>query len=165
MCRIKQLFGAMAMALVVACANTEPPPFTEAERSAIRDEVATQLEGYWDRWRAADFEGGVAYYDDHPDFVTAHNATTYRPLATALAAFRTVFDSIGRQEITIDEVHIAVPARDLAYVTERGTFVVVDRNGTAAPRQAFAATHLWVRVDGQWKVRSFHESTQPLASP
>jgi hypothetical protein len=120
------------------------------------------MTAYWAVWREAEFDRGIAFYDDHPDFTIAYDAATWNSLADAEAAFRPLFDTVESQDIEIDEIHIVALAREWAYVTERGTFLVNFRDGSTSPRRAFAATHLWVKTEDRWKVRSFHESTREL---
>ncbi len=152
-------FAFLAAALIAAAACAPAPAeLSDDDRQAVHDEVAAQLESFWQVWRQADFDRGMALYDDHPDFSFASEGTMWRSRAAADSAFRPTFADVQSQNVEFEETHIVVLGRDHVYSAQRGTYSQTLADGTTTPPSTFAFTMVWVRSNGEWKVRLGHHS-------
>jgi ketosteroid isomerase-like protein len=152
--------AAFPVALALGCEAGEPP-LTDDQRSAVEAEIDSVQTAFADAFRAADLDGGLAFFDDHPDFGFAFDAGSWSSIADVDRTFREMFDALERQEIRVDERRILVLSRNAAYAFERGAFTHHLRDGTSSGEIPFAITALWIRTDEGWRVRFAHESTAP----
>ncbi len=140
-----------------ACAPA-PAELSVSDRQVLHDEVAEQLDSFWQVWSEADFDRGMALYDDHLDFSFVSEGAMWRSRGAVDSAFRPAFANVQRQELTFDETHIAVLGPGLAYSAQRGTASETLADGTTMPTRTVAFTLVWVRSNGEWKVRFAHHS-------
>lgn len=148
--------------MVVACrpGTTE---LTEQRKAELAAEVNTRNAEFWDVWRAADWDRGMAYYVDSPDFVWAAGGAVYVGL-NALKDARPGFASVASQTFTFRNSRTIVMAPDAASVTALGTWAQTDTAGVTGPVREFAWTALWVLRDGEWKMHLVHMS-YPVRAP
>ena len=133
---------------------------TEAERTAVREEVSQHFSGFWQAWSQVDPDRGWAYHDDHADYSFAENGRSWTSRASVQTEFAPGFASTKSQTFNFGEPRVAVLSRDLVYVTWQGTLAATRVDGTLEATRPFVFTALWVKVNGEWKVRFAHESTQ-----
>jgi EAL domain-containing protein (putative c-di-GMP-specific phosphodiesterase class I) len=88
--------------VMVACAPAAPD-LTEEERRTLEEEIASIQTEFTDAWREVEFDRGMSYFDDHPDFGFAFDAGTWNSVASMDRAFRPVFARFESQEIRVDE--------------------------------------------------------------
>ena len=138
--------------------RTGSAELSDDDRQAVHDEVAAQLESFWQVWRQTDYDRGIALYDDHPDFSFASEGTMWRSLAAFDSVFRPVFADVQSQDVEFEETHIVVLGRDHVYSAQRGTYSRTLPDGTTTSPNTFAFTSVWVRSNGEWKVRLGHFS-------
>ena len=152
------VLAAFALTVLTACqpADTE---LTDYQKGEIEAEVNLELETIWDPFRQADFDRGIAYWEDSPEqlFGTSEGGIL-KGFAAIDAAFRPTFTTIASQEINVDETHIEVVTRDVVYAMQRGTYSETDTSGVTGPTWPFAYSFLWTRTDAGWKVSSAHMS-------
>ncbi|MFQ6044962.1 MAG: nuclear transport factor 2 family protein [Gemmatimonadales bacterium] len=148
--------------LMAACqpATTE---LTDERRAEIAAEVNALNSEYWDAWRAADWDRGMSYYADSPDFVWAAGGAVYLGLGT-LQETRPRFNHVASQTFTFRESRTVVMAPDAASVTALGTWAQTDTAGVTGPARDFAWTSVWIRSDGEWKIHLVHMS-YPVRGP
>ena len=148
------------MLFVVACqpATTE---LTDAEKATIAEEVTAVHTEFWNAFEKLDLGRGMSYYRTDPDPVWALNGVVRSGVDNISEWFRGVLAGLARQEITFDDRQVVVLGRDAAYVMDRGSFSAFDADGerVEAMSPRFAASVVWVRTDGGWKVAGGHEST------
>jgi ketosteroid isomerase-like protein len=147
-----------AMTLVAAAACQPAAATLSDERKAeIIDEVSAQDAAYWDAWRAADWDRGMAFYLDSPDFVwAAGGAMTFG--LDALEELEPRFANVASQMYAFADSRVVVMAPDAAVVTAVGAWSQTDSAGVTTPQRDFAWTALWVLHDGEWKMQLVHMS-------
>lgn len=146
-------------ALLTGC-GVSVQEMTEAERTALREEVSQHFSGFWQAWSQVDPDRGWAYHDDHADYSFAYNGRSWTSRASVQAEFAPGFASTRSQTFNLGEPRVAVLSRDLVYVTWQGTHAGTGVDGTLDATRPFVFTALWVKVNGEWKVRFAHESTR-----
>ncbi len=150
---------AFILTAFAACqpADTE---LTDYQKGEIEAEVNLELETMWDLFRQADYDHGIAYWEDSPEqlFGTSEGGIL-KGFAAIDAAFRPGFTTIASQVLNVDETHITVITQDVVYVMQRGTYAATDTSGVTDPTRPFAYSYLWTRTDAGWKVSSAHMST------
>jgi len=152
------VLAAFALTVLAACqaADTE---LTDYQKGEIEAEVNLELETMWDHFRQADFDRGIAYWEDSPEQLFAGTeGGILTGFAAIDAAFRPMFTTIASQELNVDETHIRVVTRDVVYAMQRGTYAATDTSGVTEPTRPFAYSYLWTRTDAGWKVSSAHMS-------
>lgn len=155
--------GRFAVPLVfvalTGCAGPSPDP-GELDRSAIEAEITELSNAFWDAWRSgnAGLDQALAFFDDHPDFAYAAEGTLWHSFTGLSETFRSAFAVVQSQTVEIRATKITVLDRDLAYLTQSGTYAIIDMNGVASEERPFAFSGLWVRTRAGWKIRCAHES-------
>ena len=146
-----------AASLTAACA---PPAaeLTDAERSAIVEEITAVLDSFWDSWRAADYDRGMSFYLDSPETAFTSHGLTLVGFATINETFRPVFEDVERQEMDLDKTHINVLSRDVVHVTESGSYTQIDNEGVRGRTAPFSFSATWILRDGEWKMVTCHQS-------
>jgi len=158
-----QLLALTCLGGILAC-QPAAVELTEAERTAIADEVATIHTEFWDAWMAVDIERGMAFYRSAPDPVWAWNGEVRSGFENLRAWFTAGLEAVHHQNISFDDRMVTVLDRNVVYVMERGSFVGFDAAGAQLASGQFAASVVWVRSDGEWKVSGGHES-MPVPEP
>jgi hypothetical protein len=144
---------------VVAAAACQPvtTELTEAQKTEIAAHITALNSEYWDAWRAADWDRGMGYYVNSPDFIWAAGGVVYLGYA-ALDATRPQFGYVANQTFTFGDTRVAVLSADAATVTALGTWSQTDTAGVTGPERDFAWTALWALHDGEWKMQLVHMS-------
>jgi hypothetical protein len=142
--------------LLVAC-RPAPVELTDQRKAEIAADVNARNAEYWDAWRAADWDRGITYYIDSPDFVWAAGGTVYFGLS-ALQESRPRFGSVASQTFAFRDSRTLVMAPDVATVTALGTWSQTDTAGVVGPSREFAWTAVWMLRDGEWKMHLVHMS-------
>ncbi|NIM48083.1 MAG: DUF3225 domain-containing protein [Gemmatimonadales bacterium] len=148
--------------ILVGAVSCQPATseLTEERKAEVIAEVSALNLEYWDAWRAADWDRGMAYYFDSPDFVWASGGTvTYG--FDALEALRPRFESIASQTFAFRTNRVTVMAPDAATVTATGTWAQTDTAGVAGPARSFAWTAIWLLHGDEWKIHLVHMSFLP----
>jgi uncharacterized protein (TIGR02246 family) len=144
------------LGLVLAC-GPGMGDLTDQRKAEITAEVNALNAEYWDAWRAADWDRGMAYYVDSPDFVWAAGGAVFVGLS-ALQEARPGFASVASQAFTFRTSNTFVMAPDAATVTALGTWSQTDTAGVTGPSREFAWTAVWLLRDGAWKMHLVHMS-------
>ena len=149
------------MLVVVAC-QPRAATLTDARKAEIAAEVSTRNAEYWDAWRAADWDRGMAFYADSPDFVWAAGGTVFS--LSELQHSRPRFARVASQIFAFRDSRTFVMAPNVATVTALGTWAQTDTAGVTGPAREFAWTALWLLRDGEWKMYMVHMS-YPVRAP
>lgn len=150
----------LPLMLFVAACSPATTELTDAEKAAIAADVNAITSEYWDAWRAADWDRGMSYYLDSPDFVWASGGTVYFGLSV-LEGYKPAFDNVASQSFIFSESRTTVMAPDAASVTAVGTWTQTDTTGVAGPMQDIVWTGVWIQRDGEWKIHLVHLSSPP----
>jgi ketosteroid isomerase-like protein len=143
--------------LAVAACQPRTAALTDQRKAEIAAEVNALNAQYWDAWRAADWDRGVAYYVDSPDFVWAAGGTVYFGV-NVLQESRPRFNSVASQTFTFQDSRTIVMAPDAVTVTALGTWAQTDTAGVTGPAREFAWTAVWMLRNGEWKMHLVHMS-------
>ena len=149
----------LLLGMLAATAGCQPAmtDLTDERRAEIVDEVSARDAAYWDAWRAADWDRGMEFYVDAPDFVwAAGGAVTFG--LDALEALRPRFASVASQMYAFADSRVIVMAPNMASVTAMGAWSQTDTAGVTTPQRDFAWTAIWVLRDGEWKMQLVHMS-------
>lgn len=147
---------ALTIAAAVGC-RPAGSDLSDTQRTEVTAALSEANAAYWDAWRAADWDRGMAFYVDSPDFVWAAGGVVYFGLAE-LEAARSGFANVASQTFTFRDTRIIVMAADAASVTATGTWAQTDTAGVTGPTREFAWTAVWILHDGEWKIHLAHMS-------
>jgi len=144
------------LALLAACqpATTE---LTEEQKAEIAAEVTAIHDEMWDAW--PDLAQGMSFFDSAPDVGWGWDGEVRFGSDNIGAWFEPTIASFDRFEITFDERRTVVLSQDVVCVTERGVSTAYDSTGSILGSGPLAATVVWVRRNGEWKIAAGHEST------
>jgi hypothetical protein len=78
--------------------------------------------------------------------------------AAAEDAYRSFFGSLQSQEVEVIRTDIHALTPDVVHVTQMARYTQTDLSGEVSPLRRFAATFVWVKEGGEWKVMAFHQS-------
>ncbi len=159
---MRRMMLPLTLVIVAACrpAATE---LTEERKAEIVAAVEAVNAEFWDAWRAADWDRGMTYYLDSPDFVWAAGGAVFYGL-DMLEQYRSGFDNVASQTFTFRDSRVIVLEPDAASVVARGTWAQTDTTGVTGPARDFAWTSVWVLRDGTWKIQVVHMS-YPVPPP
>jgi len=149
-----------ALAFLAAC-QPAPTDLTEEQKAEIAAEVNAINIEFFDAWRQADFDRGMSYYYDSPEFAFAYEGEVHYGYAEVEARFRPGMANVASQDITMTSSETMVLAPDVVCTMEAGTYSTTDTDGVTGPDGEFAVTSVWVRSNGEWKIHIGHESFQP----
>jgi len=158
------VLAAFAFALVAACqpASNE---LTDYQKAEIAAEVELIHGQFWDAWRETDFEKGMSYYLNSPEFTFSYQGQ----MVSGYSAFRdlgeSAFANVASQTISFAESKTTVLAADVVSITAQGTYVPTDTAGVTGAEATFAFTTVWVQRDGEWKVLVSSNSEPTVVSP
>jgi uncharacterized protein (TIGR02246 family) len=139
-----------------ACQVDVTVELTDAEKDAMTEEVTSLHEQMWGEWRQVNLDAGIAYF--RSDAVWGLMGDTRSGADNIKTWFEPMLAGVARQEIVFDDRQVLVVNRDVVYVMERGSYTAFDGDDAAVGGGPFAASVLWVRSDGEWRVVGGHES-------
>ena len=151
----------MILPLILLIAATSWPvtaQLTEAEKTAIRDEVSALQAEFWNAWREGDFERAVSHYWDSPDLTISIDGTVEHGYAEIVAKARPGYAYVASMDITITGSETMALATDVACTMVSGKSTATLKDGATVPMPDFAFTAIWMRGDGGWKIHVMHES-------
>jgi hypothetical protein len=159
-----QLLVALVFILMAGCQPAET--FTQADLDAAVAEVQAELDGFWAAWSAASFDEGMAYYSDEPEMTLATNGILWESKAVVEENFRSLFEAMDRQDVDLTDTRILALTPGIVYVTQAGTYTVVDQSGEVSPVRTYTGSLLWVKEGGDWTIVGYHgsEAAPPPAS-
>jgi len=149
----------VALAGAVAC-QPGTGELTDERKAEVIAEVGARNLEYWDAWRAADWDLGMSFYADTPDFIWAAGGTIVYGY-DIMEAQRGGFASIASQTYTFRTNRVTVMASNAATVTATGRWSQTDTTGVTGPARSFAWTAVWLEQDGEWKIHMVHMSFLP----
>jgi len=136
--------------------------FSQADLDAAEAEVEAQLDAFWDAWRAASFDEGMAFYSDNPDMSFITDGFIWESKAAAEAAYRPFFEGIERQEMNVSETRIFALTPDIVQMIQGVTYTQYFGTGEVSPARDFALSMTWVKEGGEWQAMTYHFS---MANP
>lgn len=142
---------------LVAC---QPPTtdLTDAEKTAIAEEVNAIHGQFWDVWRAMDVERGMAYYYDSPELTFGMDGSVLWGWGDGMEMTQSFAATTSAQIITIARSQTTVLTPQVVCITDQGTRAITDTAGVTGPALPFAFTAVWVLRDGEWRVHAAHAS-------
>jgi len=158
------VLAVFALTALAACqpAGTE---LTEDQKAKIKAEVNAIHKKFWDTWRETDFDRGMSYYLNSPEFTFAFQGQ----MISGYSAFRdfleSAFTNVASQAVGFNESQTTVLAPDVVCVTAQGAYSVTGTDGVTGPESNFVFTTLWVQRNGEWKVQLAFNSEPTVWSP
>lgn len=143
--------------LVVVACRPGTMELTEERKAEITAELYPINAEFWAAWRAADWDRGMQYYLDSPDFVWVAGGAAFFGKAV-LEEYKPGFANVASQTFAFRDSRIIVMAPDAASVTAIGTWAQTDTAGVTGPAREVAWTGIWIRRDGEWKIHLAHLS-------
>ena len=153
-------FVALSLAFLATACQPATTELTEEQKAALADSVSAMHAEMWQPWLAADLDQGMPYFLNSPDVGWGWDGEIRYGYDNIDAWFRPNMAGVASQELTVADRRTVVLAWDVVCVMEHGTIAATDTAGVTAPPMPFAMTTIWVRRDGEWKIRLGHESTQ-----
>lgn len=122
----------------------------ESERQHVRRAVQEAMGSFAAAERALDAERLIAHFAHVPEF-HVYNDGQRLSYETITANLRAGFPTLRSIEGGFENMHVFVLAPDAALVTAEFSEVTTDRSGNVT-RVRGAASWLWRRSDGEWKI-------------
>ena len=153
-------FGIPCVVLVLACMGCQPSEsaVSQEDLDTAEAEVASVLQAFWADWAAADFQEGMAYYSDDPHMAFITDGFAWESKAAVDDAYRSFFGSLQSQEVNLTSTDIHALTPHVVQVIQTARYTQTSRSGDVSPERRFAASFVWVREGGEWKVMAFHQS-------
>ena len=158
------VLAAFALIVLAAC-QPASKELTDYQKTEIAAEVELLHGQFWDAWRETDFERGMSYYLNSPEFTFTFQGRMVSGYSAFWDLFASAFTNVASQALSIDELKTTVLAADVVSVTVQGTYAPTDTAGVTAPESALAFTTVWVKRDGEWKVHVASNSEPSTVNP
>lgn len=155
---------AIAVTVLTAC-QPATNDLTEDMRTEIASEVNDVHSEFWDTWRETDFERGMQYYLNSPEFTFSYQGKMITGYSEFHEFFATAFANVASQTVSSNDLQTVVVGRDAVFITTQGAYSVTDTEGVTGPESDFAFTTLWVRRDGDWKIQLAVNSEPTVWTP
>lgn len=155
------VLAGMSLALLAAC-QPVTIELTEEQKEEIAAEVSAVHDEMWDAW--PDLARGMSFFDGSPDVGWGWDGDVRFGADDISAWFEPNTSSFDRFDISFDERRVVVLSQDIVCVTEKGALAAYDNAGSILGSGPLAATVVWMRQDGEWKIVAGHEST-PAPEP
>jgi ketosteroid isomerase-like protein len=155
----------VAMPWLLACAPSERPPMTTAQRDAIADTLRSLIVSAYDLTRPGDAVARLmSLYPPSGPVISASGGRVSTSRDTLEAEIRAFWDNVGRNmrdpKWTWGAMHVDVLAPDAAVVT--ATYRVPHLTPAGAPHEiAGAWTAVFARREGRWAIVQEHLSDVP----
>jgi uncharacterized protein (TIGR02246 family) len=159
----KAILSVVGILILVAHANATE--LTGDEETKIKSEIETEVQKILAAANALDSNNIVSSFSSSPDFQFVKDGVVISG-REATEELTKGYSNMRSQDISQDmrvlEQHTAVLAPDLAVYTARCAFTLTaqSRKTSEIP---LAATILWRRESGMWRVLNIHESIDLLA--
>jgi uncharacterized protein (TIGR02246 family) len=157
-------FASLVLTVLAACqpATTE---LSEEQKAKIEAEVNAIHNEFWDAWRETDFDRGMSYYLDSPEFTFAFQGRMISGYSGVRDFLEPAFANVASQTVSFNESRTAVLAPDVVCVSAQGTYSATTTDGVTGLASSFAFTTIWVKRNGEWKVQSAITSEPTVWSP
>ena len=152
--------AAAAIGLWMTNRTTAQPTTAELtveQKATIVAEVTAIHDAMWDAW--PDLAQGMSFFDSSPDVGWGWDGNVRFGSENIAAWFEPTIADFDRFDVTFPERRAVVLSRDVVCVTESGEFTAYDSAGSILASGPLAATAVWVRRNGEWKIAAGHEST------
>jgi len=158
------VLAALALSVFTACRPTTTE-LKEQQKSEIAAEVNAIHAAFWDSWRETDFESGMSYYLNSPEFTFAFQGQMISGYSAFREFLEAAFTNVASQTVSFNKSRTTVLSPDVVCITAQGAYSVTNTDGVTGPESNFAFTTLWVQRDGDWKVQLAFNSEPTVWSP
>ena len=148
----------VAVLPVAGCADTKSAPLKDAERLDIEGMLKTQTDQILAAAEAVDPVAVLAPFSQRPELISAFEGKIDRGYESFANNVRTSYTALRSQDFDLTMQETRVLNRDIAVTTMQGPHTATDSSGIAGPTKPFAATIVWQREDGKWKIIAIHQS-------
>src|SRR6266699_110711 len=127
-----------------------PRPIDDELRAETARDIEDSMRSFEAAERSLDAERLISHFADVPEF-HMHSDGERISFAAMAAGVRSGFHTLSTIEGGFADVQVFVLAPDAGVATATFREVLTDRNGTVVRRRG-AASWLWRRIDGTWRI-------------
>jgi uncharacterized protein (TIGR02246 family) len=161
---MKTIFNAVLCFVVmlgfVAGAALAAPP-SEKKQAIIRQEIEQKTLALIQAYEKADVEAVLKFYWDDPSFLIANEKGKVRDSAAYRKAMQADFQNIAAEMIHTRKQELRILSEDTVIVAWQGPCEFKKKDGSLYAYEVFAATFVFKRIGGDWKIIYSHESGPP----
>lgn len=154
------LIGLIVVALS-GCTNQTHKPITDAEKSAIMQEVFKILDTTVDAYNKIDLATVKSFFLDSPEFLSISANGTIQNLEEKINETTNFFENISSLQITILDKKANVLERDLVALTVLEHVEAILKTGNKFSFDKITVTEIYKKIENNWKVTFFQESALP----
>ena len=151
-------WSVVAVLPIAGCTDTESAPLNDAERRAIEGMIKTQTHQILTAAEAVDPVAVLAPFSQRPELISTFEGKVDRGYEAFANNVRTSYTALRSQDFGLTTEETRVLNRDVAVTTVYGPHTATDSGGIPSPTKPFAATIVWQREDGKWKIIAIHQS-------
>jgi ketosteroid isomerase-like protein len=160
--RVDVVLGIVSLAGLAACTAAEPR-LSDAEREVIEASVDSAMHAFENAERSRDLDALISHFAQVPEFRVYSDGVRV-DYESLVAQIRSTFPAVAQVEGGFESIEVSVLGRDAAVASASFQSAVTDTSG-ATYRQRGAATWVWVRQDGGWRILNGHVDHYPDVSP
>jgi ketosteroid isomerase-like protein len=160
--RVDVALGIVGLAALFACTTAEPR-LSDAESEAIKASVDSAMRSFENAERSRDLEALIAHFAQVPEFRVYSDGVRVG-YDSLVAQIHRTFPSVARVEGGFEDIEVSVLGRDAAVASATFRSALTDTSG-ATFRQRGAATWVWMRQPGGWRIVYGHVDHYPDEGP
>jgi uncharacterized protein (TIGR02246 family) len=162
MSRLPRWHALASTVVFFGCTAAATPRMTDAERTAISDSIRAISGVFAQGVNALDVSKFAPYFAN-PQLTWAGDGQLMLMSPDSLMSlYRGVYRGFRRMDFAWDTLRVSVLNADAALLVGAGHYAVTDTSGQASSH-GVAASYLFVRLDGQWRLAHGHASHRVLA--
>jgi ketosteroid isomerase-like protein len=152
------IFVAALLLLLIGCTPQQSEQLTQQQKDQIKSEVKGIRDSAFARFQRLDTEGAMQYYWDLPDFIAINSDGSRSDFQAMKKEHIDLFSSSASLKILFTREDFMVLSKDIAIAGLDLKAELAMKSGDKMVFDPDAATMVFKKIDGQWKVIYSHES-------
>ena len=130
----------------------------DSDEAAIKHAVEQKMLALINAFERVDTEAVLAFYADDPAFLIANEKGVFKGTAAYRKGMRDYFQGLSAEKIHTRTQELRFLGEDLVIVAWQGSYECQKKNGPLLVCDSLAATFVFGRLSGDWKIIYSHES-------
>lgn len=149
----------MALAVILSACQSTSQELTEQQKANLAAEVDAVASSWWAAWAAVDLETGMSFVSHAPEASFTNNEITLYGVDAIRADWTNWESGLREQDIDFTDSYTIVLSPNIAYTIRKYAVVATRADGSITPELTGVETLVWVKENGDWKMRHGHEAS------
>ena len=150
--------------VLVGCSPSSQPGTGTGDAMASASAIQAIARSFAEAAKARDVNQIAPSFSKNPDFTWAGDGQLMLVSSdTLMSYYRAAYRAYRSMDFVWDTMQVAMLSPDVGVLSGAAHFTVTDTSGQTV-KQGAAVTYVFVREDGQWKLRQGHASHRILSN-